>query len=91
MIKVDLTKAYDNLSWHYVQRVMVEAGFPPKLIQLVMDAISSLLMRIRWNGKESNYFKAAKGLQQGDPISPYLFVLCMKKLFHLISGAADSG
>lgn len=61
------------------------------MIQVVMVGISFVSMSIRWNDKESNYFKASKVIQQEDPISLYRFVLCMEKLSHLILEATESG
>lgn len=48
-------------------------------------------MSIRWNEKQAKYFNSAKGLRQRDPIFPYLFVLCMDKLSHMIMDSVKCG
>lgn len=56
-----------------------------------MASITSVTMSIKWNEKETNYFNSAKGLRQRDQISPYIFVLCMDKLSHMIMDLIDNG
>jgi hypothetical protein len=90
-IKVDLAKAYDKLSWEFIWRVLMEIGLPETLVNIVMHAITSVMTNVKWNGARSEYFKPQRGIRQGDPISPYLFVLCMDKLSHLIVQAVDEG
>lgn len=63
MVKVDLAKAYDNLSWNLVNNVLYEIGFLDKLIQVIMANISSMSMNIRWNGIKYSYFQSNKGLR----------------------------
>lgn len=57
---------------------------------IVMHAISSVQMRVNWNGNKGSYFKSKKGLRQGETISPYLFVMCMDKISHLLLDALDN-
>ncbi|PNY10809.1 ribonuclease H, partial [Trifolium pratense] len=83
-IKVDLAKAYDKLSWEFIWRVLMEINFPETLINVIMHAVTSVMTNVKWNGARSTYFKPQRGIRQGDPISPYLFVLCMDKQSHLI-------
>jgi hypothetical protein len=90
-IKVDLAKAYDKLSWEFIWRVLVEIKFPEVLINVIMHAVSSVWTNVKWNGARADYFKPQRGIRQGDPISPYLFALCMDKLSHLILHAVDEG
>jgi hypothetical protein len=44
-----------------------------------------------WNGSRASYFKPKRGIQQGDPMSPYFFLLCMDKLSHLVREEVDKG
>ncbi|PNX84361.1 ribonuclease H [Trifolium pratense] len=90
-IKVDLAKAYDKLSWEFIWRVLMEIKFPEALINVIMHAVTIVMTNVKWNGAKSTYFKPQRGIRQGDPISPYLFVLCMDKLSHLILHAVSEG
>lgn len=56
-----------------------------------MECVSGPSMSILWNGEKTESFKPARGLGQGDPLSPYLFVLCMERLCHLIDEAVENG
>jgi hypothetical protein len=90
-IKVDLSKAYDKLSWEFIWRTLSEIKLPECLVNLIMHAVTSVETTVKWNGARAEYFRPQRGIRQGDPISPYLFVLCMDKLSHLIMHAVDTG
>lgn len=51
----------------------------------------SVKNNVMWNGSRANYFKPKRGIQQGDPVSPCFFLLCMDKLSHLVSEEVDKG
>lgn len=84
-IKIDLEKAYDRLSWDFIKDILEDIGLPNHFIQLVWYCISTARMKVLWNGEALEEFSMSKGIRQGDPISPYLFVLCIEKLFQLIN------
>jgi ribonuclease HI len=90
VIKVDLSKAYDRLRW-FIHKVLIEVKLPDVMINLIMNCITSVQSNVLWNGNRSDFFKPQCGVRQGDPISPYLFVLCMDKLSHLIAEATENG
>lgn len=83
--KIDLEK---GIKWSFLRSVLEEIGFP---ISLIMFTASSNSFSILWNGEKLPAFKPSRGLRQGDPLSPYLFVLCLEKLSHLINDAVCSG
>lgn len=56
-----------------------------------MHRVTSVETNIKWNGVKFEYFILHRGIRQGDPISPYIFVLCLDKLSHLISHVVDNG
>ena len=89
--KIDLSKAYDRLSWNFIESVLYEAHFPQPLTKLIMHCIRSTSFQISFNGELTDSFKAKRGIRQGDPLSPYIFVLCMEKLSHLIQSAVEYG
>jgi len=89
-IKIDLEKAYDRLNWNFVEKCLEDCNFPPKLIQVIHHCISSPSYKILWNGEKTDSFVPTRGIRQGDPLSPYLFVICMEKLSHIIADQVDA-
>ncbi|XVF22870.1 hypothetical protein REPUB_Repub12eG0208500 [Reevesia pubescens] len=91
IMKVDLEKAYDRVNWDFLRWVLMDLGLPSSLIALIMYCITSTTMSILWNGDTTDAFKPTRGLRQGDPLSPYLFVLCLQKLSSLIDNSVQNG
>ena len=83
-IKVDLEKAYDRLEWNFIHKVLRAFQFPHHLVKLIMSCISTTSISILVNGESLESFKPSRGIRQGDPISPYIFILCMEFLGSLI-------
>ncbi|KAK7275172.1 hypothetical protein RIF29_16281 [Crotalaria pallida] len=90
VVKLDLEKAYDRLRWDFIRETLELVGIPANFINIIMHCISSSSMCVNWQGDLSNVFYPATGIRQGDPLSPYIFVLCMDRLFHLIQDAINS-
>ncbi|KAH1073281.1 hypothetical protein J1N35_025609 [Gossypium stocksii] len=90
-IKLDLEKTYDRISWDFIDMTLAAAGIPDFLRKVIMSAISSSTMQILWNGVLSKSFKPIRGIRQGCPLSPYLFVLCMEWLGHIIRSKISVG
>jgi len=83
-IKLDMAKAYDQVEWEYVRQIMLKLGFHCNFVSLIMRCVSSVSMSIKVNGMLTEYFRPSRGIRQGDPISPYLFLLCSEGLSCLL-------
>ncbi|KAE8732459.1 hypothetical protein F3Y22_tig00002058pilonHSYRG00012 [Hibiscus syriacus] len=89
--KIDLQKAYDNVSWEFLERTLQDFNFPDKLIKIIMFCIKSSTIEPLWNGEITEILNPKQGLRQGDPLSPYLFILVMERLSHMILEREEKG
>lgn len=90
ILKLDLSKAFDKLSWTYIQQMLIAFGFCPMWIRCIMSLISSSFVSILVNGIPSRPFTPSRGIRQGDPLSPFLFVLMAEGLVRYIKQALHS-
>ena len=89
-IKIDLEKTYDRLEWSFIQDTVMLFKFPKHLISFIKSCVSSSSISVLFNDGATNLFQLSKGIRQGDPLSPYLFVLCMEILGALILDKCDN-
>ena len=83
-IKIDLEKAYDRIEWSFIRKMLTLFNIPENLIKLIMSYVTSMSTSLLLNGGNLDPFLPSRGIRQGDPLSPYLFILSMEFLGHLI-------
>ena len=90
-LKVDLEKAYDRLEWSFVRSMLVSLGFQSDTVELILSYIFTTSTSLLFNGNQIGEIFPSCGLRQGDPISPYIFILCMEFLSTLINLKCEEG
>jgi hypothetical protein len=85
ILKLDLKRAFDCIDWGFLRLVLHAVGFGSKFIQWILSCVTSANFAVLINGEPSSFFKSGRGLRQGCPLSPYLFILIMEGLSLLLT------
>ena len=89
--KIVLDKGYDKLDWSFIKFTLRFYHFPEPVVDLILNCISSSSsVSILWNGQTSPTFCPTRGIRQGNPLSPYIFILCLNHLSLALDQALHS-
>eukprot|EP00253_Pinus_taeda_P035906 PITA_35906 len=91
IMQLNIAKAYDKVNWIYIKKVLTNFGFNHNWVRWVMALVTSSSFSILVNGSPSKIFTPSRGLRQGDPLSPFLFILMMEGLGRSIKQAKALG
>lgn len=84
-IKLDVEKAYDTISWEFLQACLIQLGFHSDFVEKLMVCITSVRYKVRINNRHTASFTPSRGLRQGDPLSPYLYIIYAEALSRYIN------
>ncbi|GKB04618.1 RNA-directed DNA polymerase, eukaryota, reverse transcriptase zinc-binding domain protein [Tanacetum coccineum] len=91
IFKVNFEKAFDSVSWKYLDFVLHSFGFGSKWRSWIRECLHSSRASVLVNGSPTSEFSIKRGLRHGDPLSPFLFILVMEGLYYALSNAVNSG
>ncbi|KAL5722191.1 hypothetical protein ACHQM5_005739 [Ranunculus cassubicifolius] len=91
VVKADMTKAFDPVSWNFLEWVLIKMRFGSKWRKWIRICISNARFSILLNGSPKGFFKSFRGLRQGDPLSPFLFIMVTEVLSKMTKLLVDQG
>ncbi|CAM8915895.1 unnamed protein product [Rhodiola kirilowii] len=90
-LKLDMSKAYDRIEWGFLKSILLRLGFNENWVSKIMSYVSCTTYCIRVNDVITPVFIPQRGLRQGDPLSPYLYILCTEWLSYKLRQSHLSG
>lgn len=90
-LKMDMNKAYNRLEWNFLEAVMTRMNFCRKWIRWIMNCVNSVTFKVQLSGRIIAEITPQRGLRQGDPLSPYIFIIASEALSAMIHAHEDDG
>lgn len=90
-VKLDISKAYDRVEWEFLRQIMLKIGLPDQWVELAMGTVRTASYSVLINGEPRGHITPTRGIKQGDPLSPYLFLFCAEGLSSLLRHATVAG
>lgn len=89
-LKVDITKAFDTISWNFLYQVLRRMNFSDQFTTMISNILHSARLSILINGTPHSYFSCSRDVCQGDPLSPLIYCLAEEALIRLINYRVDT-
>ncbi|GLU22240.1 hypothetical protein SLE2022_383300 [Rubroshorea leprosula] len=89
VFKMDFEKAYDKVCWNFIDYMLDRMAFSATWRRWIQECLKSSMVSILINGSPTRQFSVTKGIRQGDPLSPFLFLIVAEGLNGLMTAAVD--
>ena len=90
VVKLDISKAYNRVEWGFLRNIMIKLGLDRRWVNMAMETITTASYSVIINREPKGFISHSRGIKQGDPFSPYLFLLCAKGLLALLRKAEEN-